>query len=106
MLLLAPILDDIHIPLGTVRRNGSLLPNHPASVFRQDPSHEVDMAWHRLSNINPIPITAQDVRNIGYNPDEVAKWPAEYGLGDDAYGELPAAQFQTGQCKNLLLNLS
>lgn len=83
----APILDEIHIPLTTVRRNGSLLPNHPPSLFRQDPSEEVDMAWHRLANISPIPISAQDVRNIGYNPDEVAKWPQEYGLGDDAYGE-------------------
>lgn len=83
--LAAPILDQLHIPLSTVRRNGSLLPNHPPSIYRQDPSDEVDKAWNRLANINPIPISGQDVRNIGYDPRQVAEWPAVYGLGDDAY---------------------
>lgn len=81
----SPILDQIHVELSTIRRNGSLLPDHPTSVYRQDPSHEVDMAWHKLGNINPIPISAQDVRNIGYDPSIVAKWPEVYGLGEDAY---------------------
>ena len=81
----SPVLDQVHVELSTIRRNGSLLPDHPTSIYRQDPSHEVDMAWHRLGNINPIPISAQDVRNIGYDPSIVAKWPEVYGLGDDAY---------------------
>jgi hypothetical protein len=81
----SPILDQIHVELSTVRRNGSLLPDHPTSIYRQDPSHEVDMAWHRLGNINPIPISVQDVRNIGYDPSIAAKWPEVYGLGGDAY---------------------
>jgi hypothetical protein len=54
-------------------------------LFRQEPSDEVDDAWNRLTNINPIPISAQDVKNIGYDPEIVARWPEEYGLGDDAY---------------------
>jgi len=40
----SPILDQIHVELSTLRRNGSLLPDHPTSIYRQDPSHEVDMA--------------------------------------------------------------
>ncbi len=85
---LAPILDKLHIPLRTERRDGSLLPGNPPSLYRQEPSDEVDDAWNRLTNINPIPVTAQDVKNIGYDPDIVARWPEEYGLGDDAYGKL------------------
>ena len=81
----SPILDQVHVELSTVRRNGSLLPDHPTSIYRQEPSHEVDMAWHKLGNINPIPISAQDVRNIGYDPSIAAKWPEVYGLGEDAY---------------------
>ena len=84
---LAPILDQIHIPFRPERRNGSLLPDNPPSLYRQDPSKEVDQAWLRLTNINPIPMSAQDVRNIGYDPDIAARWPKEYGLGDDAYSE-------------------
>jgi hypothetical protein len=83
----APILNQLHIPLRTERRDGSLLPGNPPSLFRQEPSDAVDEAWNRLTNINPIPISAQDVRNIGYDPEIVARWPEEYGLGDDAYSK-------------------
>lgn len=41
----SPVLDQLHVELSTIRRNGSLLPDHPTSIYRQDPSHEVDMAW-------------------------------------------------------------
>ena len=81
----APILNKLHIPLRTERRDGSLLPGNPPSLFRQEPSDEVDDAWNRLTNINPIPISAQDVKNIGYDPEIAARWPEEYGLGDDTY---------------------
>jgi hypothetical protein len=44
----SPVLDQVHVELSTIRRNGSLLPDHPTSIYRQDPSHEVDMAWYVL----------------------------------------------------------
>ncbi|MCJ1394221.1 hypothetical protein MMC18_007099 [Xylographa bjoerkii] len=81
----SPILDQLHIGLSTVRRNGSLLPDHPPSIYRQDPSDEVDKAWHRLANINPIPLSSADVEKLGYDPLIVARWPEVYGLGSDAY---------------------
>jgi hypothetical protein len=43
------------------------------------------MAWHRLGNINPIPLSSADVLAIGYDPAIVARWPDVYGLGPDAY---------------------
>jgi len=30
-------------------------------------------------------MSAEDVRNIGYDPATAARWPEVYGLGDDAY---------------------
>ncbi|CZR55504.1 uncharacterized protein PAC_05392 [Phialocephala subalpina] len=81
----SPILNQAHIPLITSKRNGSLLPHNPPSIFRQDPSDEVDMAWARIGNINPIPMSAAEVRGNGYDPSIVARWPEVYGLGPDAY---------------------
>ncbi|GKZ73877.1 hypothetical protein AnigIFM50267_010816 [Aspergillus niger] len=46
------------------------------------PSPEVDAAWDRISNQQAIPITAHEVRQLGYDPATV--WPAptdEFGPG-------------------------
>ena len=84
-----------------MRRNGSLLPDHPKSIFREDPSEEVDEAWERIANINPIHMTSADVANLGYDPAIVARWPEVYGLGSDAYvGRLDV--FHEIHCLNML----
>jgi hypothetical protein len=57
------------------------------------------LAWHRLSNINPIPMSAKYVKEIGYDPEDVARWPDEYGLGDDAYGALLEASPPACTCR-------
>ncbi|OJJ50736.1 hypothetical protein ASPZODRAFT_126660 [Penicilliopsis zonata CBS 506.65] len=91
----------MHIPVSTVRRNGSLLPNNPPSIYRQDPSPEVDAAWHRIANINPIAMNADEVRRNGYDPSIVAEWPAEYGFGPGAFvGRLDV--FHELHCLDLL----
>lgn len=84
----APILDEIDIPFRLEQRKGSLLPGANPSVFRQEPSKEVDAAWNRIMNINPIPVSGRYMASNGYDLGDIAKWPAEYGLGDDAYSML------------------
>ena len=75
----------MHIPLVEISRNGSFTnPPHP-SIYRQPPSPEVDAAWARLGNINPIPMTSEDVQRRGVDPLTTAKFPASFGFGDDAH---------------------
>ena len=68
-----------------IKRNGSFTgPPHP-SIYRQPPSPEVDAAWARLGNINPIPMTSEDVRKRGIDPLDTAKFPQSYSFGNDAH---------------------
>ena len=81
----APIFDQVHIPFVEISRNGSFItPPHP-SIYRQDPSPEVDAAWNRLANINTVPMSSEDVIKLGVDPLTTARYPAEFGFGDDAH---------------------
>ena len=82
----APIIDQVHIPLLQVTRNGSFVgEENPDPIYRQEASPEVDAAWLRLSNINPVPISSSDVEKLGYDSSKTARFPPEFGLGDDAH---------------------
>ncbi|KAL3417154.1 hypothetical protein PVAG01_11154 [Phlyctema vagabunda] len=65
--------------------NATLLESYPSSIYRQKPSHDVDLAWKRLANICPIPLTREDVMKVGKDPKQAAKWPESFGFGPDAY---------------------
>ncbi|PYH99569.1 hypothetical protein BO71DRAFT_394050 [Aspergillus ellipticus CBS 707.79] len=75
----------MHIPVSNVRRNGSLVLGSSPSIYRQDPSPEVDAAWLHIANINPIAMTEDEVRSNGFDPNVIAEWPEEYGFGPGAY---------------------
>ncbi|KAK5994497.1 hypothetical protein PT974_04974 [Cladobotryum mycophilum] len=55
------------------------------SVFRRDPSPDVDEAWSRVSDLGVIPLTREQVVGLGKNPSTVLKAPKDWGVGDDAY---------------------
>ncbi|RFU25441.1 hypothetical protein B7463_g10897, partial [Scytalidium lignicola] len=57
----------------------------PRSIFRQDPSEEVDAAWERATDINAIIISSDDVRRLGKDPSTAVKAPESWGYGSDAY---------------------
>ena len=97
----APLFDQIHIPFVEIKRNGSFTdPPHP-SIYRQPPSPEVDAAWARLGNINPIPMTSEEVKKRGVDPLYTAKFPHSFGFGNDAHiGRLDA--FHQIHCLNAL----
>src|SRR5947209_9817060 len=83
-LLKAPLLDVVDIPLIDKQMNASLLETKPSTIFRQDPSPELDEAWRIISDIRPIPISRAGVIGLGKDPDRAAKWPEDFGYGPDA----------------------
>lgn len=64
------------------------------SIYTKDPSPEVDAAWARIANLDPVAITAEQVRALGKDPTTAARYPASFGLGEDAYVAAPNAQHQ------------
>jgi hypothetical protein len=45
----------------------------------------VDKAWHSLAPLDIIPISAEDVRRLGKDPNYAVKLPIELGHGSNAY---------------------
>ncbi|KAJ5772117.1 hypothetical protein N7520_002646 [Penicillium odoratum] len=58
--------------------NGSL--DFP-SIYRGNPSPELDLAWKRLTKISPINVSESDVWKVGKNATEAARLPKEFGGG-------------------------
>jgi hypothetical protein len=95
------VYDHIHIYKSEVRHNFSnyWADNNP-SIFQKYPSPEVDEAWDRVANIQSIPLTADEVRQLGKDPATV--WPApkdEFGEGV-YYGLIDI--FHQTHCLNML----
>jgi hypothetical protein len=55
------------------------------SIYRGRPSPELDAAWERVSSQAPVPVNREDILAQGKDPDDVAKWPEEFGFGPKAY---------------------
>jgi hypothetical protein len=84
----APMLKDIDIEYSMKQMQGSVI-DVDHSIFRQPPSPAVDAAWNNLSNMNSIWISSSEILKMGKDPQTVAHFPEEFGLGPDAYaGEL------------------
>jgi Mycotoxin biosynthesis protein UstYa len=83
---IAPILEEIHIPMYMTRINGTLFaPEHP-SIARQTPNPEVEAAWEDLEFQRTFPVTKADVIKMGKDPATVARFDNEYwGFGEDTY---------------------
>jgi hypothetical protein len=64
--------------------NFTFWPEDPPSIWQMAPSPEVDKAWHDIAESESFPITGDEVRRLGYDPNTV--WPyEEEDAGDDAY---------------------
>ncbi|KAK2041679.1 hypothetical protein LZ31DRAFT_597018 [Colletotrichum somersetense] len=81
----SPILEAIDIPLFDKQLDATLLLNEPVSIYRQDPSPEVDLAWEKLGDLRLIPLSRKDVESLGKDPNDAVKFPSEWGLGEDVY---------------------
>lgn len=81
----APMFDRIEMPLSIKQVNGTFIDSEPPSIWRMDPSPEVDAAWSRIANVGMSAITRQDIEKVGKDPSISAKWPESIGLGSEAY---------------------
>lgn len=83
---IAPILNDIEIPLFVSQINGSLFTPKNPSIARQEPGPEIDDAWAYFELVRTHVITKDDVIKLGKDPKTVARFDNDYwGFGEDAY---------------------
>nr|XP_036578867.1 uncharacterized protein CTRU02_11121 [Colletotrichum truncatum]KAF6786250.1 hypothetical protein CTRU02_11121 [Colletotrichum truncatum] len=81
----SPLLEEGDIPFFDKKLDATLLLNEPVSIYRQEPSLKVDIAWDRLGDLRLIPLSREDVESMGKDPEDAVKFPPEWGLGDDVY---------------------
>ncbi|THC95118.1 hypothetical protein EYZ11_005402 [Aspergillus tanneri] len=65
--------------------NATLFPRDPPSIFRREPSAEVDDAWMRIIDTRPIPLSRADVLAIGKDPAQSVRLSSDFGLGPEVY---------------------
>lgn len=73
LILLAPILDAVDIPLEVKTLNGTLYANRHPSVARGPPSPEKDAIWDEWELTRVYPITADQIRAMGKDPSTATK---------------------------------
>ena len=74
----APILDEMDFSFQEITINGSLN-NDPWSIYRAQPSPEVDSAWEKIAIIQYFPITEESVRRLGKDPKHAVRVPTSWG---------------------------
>jgi hypothetical protein len=55
------------------------------SIWRQEPSDEVDQAWLVVEDPRPFALSRDEVIGLGQDPDKAVKWPENFGFGSNAY---------------------
>ncbi|UJO20673.1 hypothetical protein CLAFUW4_12641 [Fulvia fulva] len=78
----SPIFHKVRIGLGEKRMNATLLPTPHDEVYRGLPSAEVDLAWDRIANTQPIALTKEEMATAGLDPSTIVKYPESFGLGE------------------------
>ncbi|PIG83870.1 hypothetical protein AARAC_001829 [Aspergillus arachidicola] len=81
----SPVLKGEDLSFSIRNMDATLFPDDNPSIFRQEPSPEVDRAWTIISDTRPIALSREDVLSIGKDPAMAVKLSAEFGLGDDMY---------------------
>jgi hypothetical protein len=82
----APLLDKIEFQFENRKVEGTLFDEETLSkdelLLRSHSNDASDAAWAALSVIERIPMTAEEVRRLGKDPDTVVKIPPSYGSSD------------------------
>lgn len=82
----APLLDKIEFQFENRKVEGTLFDEQTLSkdelLLRSHSNDAGDAAWAALSVIERIPMTAEEVRRLGKDPDTVVKIPPSYGSSD------------------------
>ncbi|PVH93679.1 hypothetical protein DM02DRAFT_504547, partial [Periconia macrospinosa] len=80
----APFFNEIDLSFHDVITNGSL-EHSPWSIYRAEPSDEVDKAWDRVSEVFYFPIKEDSVKRLGKDPKHAVRVPESWGYGKDLY---------------------
>ncbi|KAJ6036866.1 hypothetical protein N7540_001145 [Penicillium herquei] len=89
----SPALKEIDSKYYPVKFNGTL--DYP-SIYRQDPSPEVDEAWNRLEDIRIMSISEDDVLKAGKTTDAIQipqKWGGGYMASLEVNHQLHCVNF-------------
>lgn len=62
-----------------------LMTDEPSSIYRRDPSPEVDHDWIKISDTRPISVSESDISALGISPEKAVKFNESFGLGQNAY---------------------
>ncbi|KAL7910453.1 hypothetical protein GGI35DRAFT_367021 [Trichoderma velutinum] len=81
----SPVLPGDDITFTTQWMEANLVVSGIPSIFQQEPSLEVDIAWRKLADTRPFAITREDVIAIGKDPERSVRFAPEFGLGKEAY---------------------
>lgn len=84
----APIFDRVQVTFEDKHMNATLLPSPNDEVFRGSPSAEVDRAWHRIGNTQPIALSKEEIVAAGIDPSEAVQFPDSWGLGEAYAGRV------------------
>lgn len=99
---IAPILNDIEIPLFVLQINGSLFTPKNPSIARQEPGPGIDDAWAYFDLVRTHVITKNDVIKLGKDPKTIARFNNNcWGFGEDAYMAQMDVFYQI-HCLNML----
>lgn len=71
---LAPVFNRYIFSLEQVHQENQLFSD---DVLRQRPNNATEQAWHELSKLSTITITAEEVRKLGQDPAKVTHMPGD-----------------------------
>ncbi|KAJ4357173.1 uncharacterized protein N0V89_001748 [Didymosphaeria variabile] len=79
-----PLLDKLNITFSDKRMNASLF-NDPWTIYKAEPSKEVDAAWEKMSKTRSLTLEADEIRKMGKDPDFAVQVPLHWGYGASKY---------------------
>lgn len=53
--------------------------NDPWSIYKEQPSEEVDAAWEKISKTRSLVVDTDELRKMGKDPDFAVQVPLEWG---------------------------
>ena len=75
--------------MGPKQMSGELFPKNPPSIYRQDPSPELEAEWDRIGSSGKaggfLILYEDEVERLGKDPDKAVRAPEDWGYGSDAY---------------------
>lgn len=72
------MLDEFSFSFRRIKNDASLF-NDPYSIYKADPSPDVDAAWDAIGHPATLHFSADEIRRLGKDPEVAAKVPEEWG---------------------------